>query len=351
VIRLVSGGSSRVSGNASARGSLAGTAPHGGLIEVIAEGELQAGGIFDVSNGGGAAGSVMMFTEGNAILEPGLQIVARSSAAAGGFVALRANGTLTTGTTSGAGIVTDTGSPDSSGETFLVGDTVDLARSLTTEGGSLGIRGTTSVAIGNDGGTMEVSTARAGGAAGDLVISSKDIEIKPGTSLNAQGTGDGNGGLVLVSARNVSTGARWAFDPDTKVARVTITDADIAGGSVIVSAVARASSIFGDELDETLEANQVEQMEASTTDEQFEQMFDNLLNTYETVANRAITSVNDLVPLQIKFLTSDARVEITDSTLTADGNWTPIGASITDPTAEFADNGFLMAEVLISVEN
>ncbi|EDM69698.1 surface repeat protein, putative [Roseobacter sp. AzwK-3b] len=346
VIRLVSGGSSRVSGNASARGSLAGTAPHGGLIEVIAEGELQAGGIFDVSNGGGAAGSVMMFTEGNAILEPGLQIVARSSAAAGGFVALRANGTLTTGTTSGAGIVTDTGSPDSSGETFLVGDTVDLARSLTTEGGSLGIRGTTSVAIGNDGGTMEVSTARAGGAAGDLVISSKDIEIKPGTSLNAQGTGDGNGGLVLVSARNVSTGARWAFDPDTKVARVTITDADIAGGSVIVSAVARASSIFGDELDETLEANQVEQMEASTTDEQFEQMFDNLLNTYETVANRAITSVNELVPLQIKFLTSDARVEITDSTLTADGNWTPIGASITDPTAEFADNGFLMAEGL-----
>ncbi|SHM06845.1 haemagglutination activity domain-containing protein [Roseovarius litoreus] len=346
VIRLVSGGSSRVSGNASARGSSAGFAPHGGLIEVIAEGELQAGGIFDVSNGGGPAGSVMMFTEGNAILEPGLQIVARSTAEAGGFVALRANGTLTTGTTSGAGIVTDTGSPGSSGETFLVGDTVDLARSLTTNGGSLGIRGTTSVAIGNDFATMEVSTARAGGAAGDLVISSKDIEIKPGARLNAQGTGDGNGGLVLVSARNVSTGARWAVDPDTEVARVTITDADIAGGSVIVSAVARASSIFGDELNETLEANQVADMEASTTDEQFEQMFDNLLNTYETVANRAITSVNDLVPLQIKILTSDARVAITDSTLTADGNWTPIGASITDPTAEFADNGFLMAEGL-----
>jgi filamentous hemagglutinin family protein len=346
VIRLVSGGSSRVSGNASARGSFAGTAAHGGLIEIIAEGELQAGGIFDVSNGSGPAGSVMMFTGGNAILEPGLQIFARSTAAAGGFVALRANGTLTTGTTSGAGIVTDTGSPGSSGETFLVGDTVDLARSLTTEGGSLGIRGTTSVAIGNDGGTMDVSTARAGGAAGDLVISSKDIEIKPGTSLNAQGTGVGNGGLVLVSARNVSTGALWAVDPDTEVARVTITDADIAGGTVIVSAVARASSIFGDEDDDDLEANQVADMEASTTDEQFEQMFDNLLIAYETVANRAITSVNDLVPVQIKILTSDARVVITDSTLTSDGNWTPIGASITDPTAEFADNGFLMAEGL-----
>ncbi len=346
VIRLVSGGSARVSGNASARGSFAGAAAHGGLIEIIAEGELQAGGIFDVSNGSGPAGSVMMFTEGNAILEPGLQIVARSSAQAGGFVALRANGTLTTGLTSNDAIVIDTGSPGSSGETFLVADTVDLARSLTTEGGSLGIRGVTTVTIGNDGGTMDVSTARAGDAAGDLVISSKEIEIKPGTSLNAQGTGAGNGGLVLLSARNVSTGALWAVDPDTEVARVTITDAFIAGGTVIVSAVARASSIFGNEDDDDLEATQVDQMEASVTDEQFAQMLDNLLIASETVANRAITSVNDLVPVQIKILTSDARVVITDSTLTADGNWTPIGASITDNTAEFADNGFLMAQGL-----
>jgi len=341
VIRLVSGGSARVAGNASARGSAVGIIPHGGLIEIIAEANLEVGGTLDVSNGGGAAGSVMMFTEGNAILEPGLQIIARSTSAAGGFVALRANETLTTVRGAGAGIVIDTGSPGGSGETFLVGNTVDLARDLSTNGGSLGIRGDEQVVIGLDGGTMQISTARSGGVAGDLVVSSKDILVKRGTSLNAQGTGDGNGGLVLLSARNVSTGARWAVDPDTEIAKVTVIGADIAGGSVVVSAVARASSIFGDELDETLEQTQVEQMEASTTDEQFDQMLDNLLTNYETVQDRAITSINDLVPLQIKILTSDARVLIDDSTLTSDGNWTPIGASVTDATAEFADNGFL----------
>jgi filamentous hemagglutinin family protein len=358
VIRLVSGGSARVSGDVSARGSLAGFAPHGGLIEVIAAADLEMGGVLDVSNGGGAAGSVMLYTTGSAILEPGLTIRAQSTAGTGGFVALRAMAPLgaallgagprsvTTATSSDAAIVIDTGSPTAPGEAFLISDTIDLAQSLSTDGGALGIRGTDRVTLGRDGGAITISTARAGGAAGDIVVSSKVIEVTPGTSLNAQGNGEGNGGLILLSARNVSDSIGWAVDVDSEVARITITEADIAAGSVVISAVARASTVLGSDTDEALEEGQVVAMEASTTDAQFAQMLDNLLTVYDTVVNRAVTSVNDLVPLQIKVLEADAQVVITDSRLTADGNWTPFSASITDGAAEFADNGFLSVEGL-----
>lgn len=353
VIRLVSGGAARVSGDVSARGSLAGSAPHGGLIEVIAAADLDMGGVLDVSNGGGPAGSVMLYTTGNAILEPGLTIRAHSTAGRGGFFALRAmepNGSasrsVTTATTSDAAIVIDTGSPTAPGEAFLISDTIDLAQSLSTNGGALGIRGTESVTLGRDDGAITISTARTGGAAGDIVVSSRVIEVTPDTSLNAQGNGAGNGGLILLSVRDVPDIAEWSVDIGPKAARITITDADIAAGSVVISAVARASTVLGSDTNETLEETQVADMEASTTDAQFAQMLDNLLTVYDTVVSRAVTSVNDLVPLQIKVLEADAQVVITDSRLTADGNWTPFGASITNGAAEFADNGFLSVEGL-----
>lgn len=302
VIRLVSGGAARVSGDVSARGSLAGSAPHGGLIEVIAAADLDMGGVLDVSNGGGPAGSVMLYTTGNAILEPGLTIRAHSTAGRGGFFALRAmepNGSasrsVTTATTSDAAIVIDTGSPTAPGEAFLISDTIDLAQSLSTNGGALGIRGTESVTLGRDDGAITISTARTGGAAGDIVVSSRVIEVTPDTSLNAQGNGAGNGGLILLSVRDVPDIAEWSVDIGPKAARITITDADIAAGSVVISAVARASTVLGSDTNETLEETQVADMEASTTDAQFAQMLDNLLTVYDTVVSRAVTSVNDLV--------------------------------------------------------
>lgn len=339
VIRLVSGGSARVSGNVAARGSIL-TNRYGGLIEIIAAGELRAGGRFDVSYGTGPAGSVMMFTTGSAILEPALNITAGSTAGAGGFVAIRANEAITVDNTTDDGLMIDTSG--NGGEAFLVADAVTLSRDLFTRGGSLGISGASTVTIGRDGGAVTLSSERADGAAGDIIITAPEIDVTPDTVITARGTGAGNGGLVALVARNVSSGIVWAINPDAQKAKVTITDSTIAGGSVVVTAVAKATNIFGDP-DETVEATQVDEMEGATTEEEFNQIFTETLATFELVAARGITAVNDLIPVQIQVLTADARVEITNSTLTADGNWTAITASETDAATEFATNGYLSA--------
>ena len=64
--------------------------------------------------------------------------------------------------------------------------------------------------------------------------------MESGATLRADSTGAGNGGMLAMLARNSSTGIVWAINPDAEVATVNIDNANVVGGSVIISAVANA---------------------------------------------------------------------------------------------------------------
>ncbi|SIN90038.1 leukotoxin LktA family filamentous adhesin [Vannielia litorea] len=345
VIRLVSGGAMEVRGQVSAKGDTAGLLPHGGLVEGIAGGELTLGGGIDVSNGAGDAGSVMMFTTGSAVMEPALDITASSTGGAGGFFALRAVGDVR----DAQGAI-NTGS---GGEGFILGENVTVTGNLTTGGGSLGIRGTRKVTVAEN---AAISTRAPGaadpflgdpgtGAAGDLVISSREIDVQSGAILRADSASADGGGFLGLIARNTNTGIAWAINPESEVARVTIDSASLTGGAVVISAVAKASNSLG-AIDEAVEATQVEEMEAATPEAQFEQMLEDTLLTVTQVFERGITTLNGLVPVQVQVLTADASVTISDSDITANGNWHPISASVQNETPEFASNGYLQSDGL-----
>ncbi len=345
VIRLVSGGSMQLRGNVSAKGSTLGLVDHGGLVEGIAEGEMTLGGEIDVSNGAGDAGSVMIFTRGSAVMEPALSVTASSAGGAGGFFALRAVGDVTAAQ---GDITTGPG-----GESFILGENVTVGGDITTGGGSIALRGARAVTVSEN---ARIST-RAGdaadpflgapgsGAAGDLLIAAREIDVQQGAILRADSDSADGGGFLGLIARNTNTGIAWAINPETEVAKVTITGAELTGGTVVVSAVAKASNSLG-AIDESVEATQVEELEAATTEEQFEQMLDDTLLAVTQVFERGLTTLNGLVPVQVQVLTADASVTITDSQITANGNWDPISSSVQNETPEFADNGFLLSEGL-----
>ena len=82
-------------------------------------------------------------------------------------------------------------------------------------------------------------------------------------------------------------------------------------------------------------------MEASTTEAQFDQLLDDVLTTTTLAMERGLTTLNGLIPLQIQVLSADAHVTITNSDITANGNWDAQIPTEDDNTAEFADNGYL----------
>ena len=342
VIRLVSGGEMQVRGTVSAKGDTLGANPHGGLVEGIADGDVTLGGDIDVSNGAGDAGSVMIFTEGSAVMEPALSVTASSTAGSGGFFALKAMGDVSAAQ---GDITTGPG-----GESFIIGENVTVDGDLTTGGGALGIRGQRKVTVAEDAristrgaNSADAFTGTAGSdAAGDLLVSAREIEVQQGSVLRADSDSADGGGFLGLMARNTNTGIAWAINPESEVAKVSVDSASVTAGTVVISAVAKASNSLGN-LDESVEATQVEEMEAATPEAQLDQMLENTLLTITQAMERGITTLNGLIPVQVQVLSAEARVTITESDITANGNWDPLSASVSDETAEYAENGFLSA--------
>jgi len=356
VIRLVSGGTAEIRGEMSAQGGT-GVGPvdtrHGGLVEVIAEGDLTAGGTIDVSSANADGdilgvpnpladgGAVMMFTRGSATMEAGLSIDATSVAGSGGFFALRAVGNINDGQ---GHLNTGPG-----GEAFLIADTVNITGDVTTDGGGLGIRGEDAVNIragaglstrAIPAGTDAFTGAASANKAGDLIVTSEAISIEAGATLRADGAGADNGGMLALVARNAIEGISWAIQPDAEVATITIDQASIVAGTVVISAIAEVSNSFGN-LDDTVEASQVVEMEGTTTEAQFDAMLDNIMVAATDVMGRGLTTLNGLIPVQIQILSAEARVTITDSTIAANGNWDGLTATLENQDTEFANNGYL----------
>ncbi|MDE0591503.1 leukotoxin LktA family filamentous adhesin [Halocynthiibacter sp. C4] len=335
VIRLVSEGTVEIGDTAeiSAKGSTLGANEHGGLVEVIADGDITASGSIDVSNGTGDAGSVMLYTKGSARLEPAFSVVANSTGGSGGFFALRAKEDITS-----AGGDFDLNGSGGSGEAFLIAKNITIDNDLSTNGGSLGVSASKTATV--TGATVDTAPT-AGGVAGDLIITAPSITIENNAELLASSAGADNGGFLGLIARNTNTGIVWAINPESEVAEINISDATIEAGSIVISAVAKASNVFGDPLDDDLEATQVEAMENSSTEEQFEEMVTAIGNTATLALEGGLSTLNGLIPLQVQVLTADASVTITDSDITANGNWAGRNSSAQNNELEYAENGFL----------
>ncbi|WP_460275384.1 leukotoxin LktA family filamentous adhesin [Celeribacter sp. ULVN23_4] len=335
VIRLYSAGEMDLGGTISAKGDLAGVNPHGGLIEAVSDGDMTVGATFDVSNGAGDAGSVMLYTKGSATMEPAFEIQASSTSGSGGFFALRAVGDIT----DAQGTFDTSSDSGDAGESYLIGENVTTGGDIATQGGSLGVSGAETITV-SAGNSVSTNPDTADVAAGDLILTAPTITVESGASLTASAAGDDLGGLLALIARNTNTGIVWAINPESESAEITITEASLEAGSIIVSAVASASNVYSSE-DEAVEATQIEAMENAYDDAQFDELVSTIADTALLALEGGVSTLNGLIPLQVQVLTADAKVTITDSEITANGNWAGRNSSEQNQDLEYAENGWL----------
>ncbi|WP_417809543.1 leukotoxin LktA family filamentous adhesin [Thioclava sp.] len=366
VIRLVSKGglATGASSNISAkRGTNLVESQGGGVVLGQAEGDVSVDGKIDVSGSGtltGAGGTVFLFTQGSAVMESGLDVKATSVAGDGGAFVLRAGG-VTGPLQAAQGDVSAQGSFDMStssatgkaGSVFLRGQNVSTTGQITTKGGDLVFAADKNVTLSHDistraGDAADPVTGTPGaGTAGSILVAAQDINVDSGTTLRADSTAADGGGLILLSARSFNTGIAWAINPDSESASITIDNADLKSGSIVVNSVATVSNTLGSD-DQSVEEQQVDDLEGGTTEQQMTDQINNGLTVMNNLIQQGATTINSLIPLQVQLLDAQSHVKITNSTLTADGNWknktiTPTALSSGTPS----NNGLLGATGLL----
>ncbi|ROT98944.1 leukotoxin LktA family filamentous adhesin [Histidinibacterium lentulum] len=345
VIRLFAQGEMRVGGTVRAhRGASTDPDYSGGLIEAIQDdpaSRLDVAADFDVSGvGSGSAGAITLFSEGTAATVGAIIVDASATAGDGGFFSLEAaeditqfTGTFRMDSASGAaGVVT------------AVGQNVTIDGSIVTRGGDLGIAAVEDLTVVTGSGisTRENGTvlgAAPTGAAGDMVLAGENVTVD-GATLRADSTGADNGGVIAITARNVSTGILWNFVPEDEIATVEITDADIKGGSVVITALARAQNVLQSDDEAVEEQMIVDNLEAVDNANIIEGTLDNTTQLIEDIFERGVQTAVDLLPVQVQPLNAEATVRISGSTIVADGNWTDRNTPALTPNDDvaFAEN-------------
>lgn len=358
VIRLVSKGGISSSGTISAKRGT-GTTATGGVVLGEAQGTLSAGGTYDVSGTGasdptgtGKGGTVFLYTEGSASMEPSLKVDASSTAGDGGAFVLRAG--LTDGKTLSAQGDFDMSAPNgTAGSVFLRGQDISTAGTITTHGGDLAIAADKTVTLSDNISTRAdsagdpITGGPGAGTAGSIYVAAQDISVESGTTIRADSTGADGGGMLLLSARSFNTGIVWAINPDSETASITITSADLKAGSIVVNSVATVSNTLGSDVD-SVEAAQVEGLEDATNEDSLLTTVNSGIDMMEGLFTQGASAANGFVPLQVQVLNAQSNVTITDSTLTADGNWKDRNLAprvLNTDTA--ADNGQLGATGLL----
>ncbi|MEM9708502.1 MAG: leukotoxin LktA family filamentous adhesin [Pseudomonadota bacterium] len=339
VIRLFAGGDIDVGANADVSAKRGGGA--GGSVQGAsgANFTVAGGAEIDVSGtGSGAGGSVVFFGKNSAAFAETMRIDASATAGAGGFAALVSDGDLTV-----AGEIATGSTGSRAGALFVDAKTVTIDGALLTSGGDFGVTGDNRITVTGSVNTRHVA---AGGDAeadasisesGDLILSAPDIDVEAGASLRADADNGNQGGLVALLARDRTEGVLWTFEGDDRQATIDIDQATLDGGAVLISAYAQSTNIFGDTEDSLNEYAANFESDQSY----FEAYLDTVVDKIDTVLDRGLDAVNDLlIPLQVYSLTADAKITIDQSTINGDGNWKNLDIS---PTASFsgdlADNG------------
>ncbi|QYX57144.1 leukotoxin LktA family filamentous adhesin [Roseovarius sp. SCSIO 43702] len=336
VIRLFAGGDMTIGGGADTANSVtakAGTS--GGAVQAASGGSMTVKGdaSIDVAGSTGDGGMLLLYTQGSAVLEDGLSLKASSVAGDGGIAALTAEGAAELGA-----IAADLGSDGGTGGALRVEAaslTVAGAGSLVTRGGDLALVGE-SIAVTN----MDIDTRRRTGAgavlsdAGDVILVAPEISMT-NASVKAEGGAEA-GGMIALLARDVAA-EQGPLQTDTGAkAAITLADSALQAGAIVVNAVALASTV--DDKDsagsDTASESILNNMDGVLTD---------TADLVQKVATGALDAISSVAMLQLAELSADASVTITDSVLTADGDWKGLsrGPDATWNAGVLADNGIL----------
>lgn len=333
--------SARIGGTVSAKKGVLGVTDvsgdqgvHGGQIVGRVSGDLtvDATATLDVSGNTDDGGSIVLGVNdpffgstllGEMTFAPGARFELGSRDGAGGFFLARApkltfGGALNTGG-SGAGL--------------LIADGAIFSGATTTQGGDLAVLAEKSIAITTNA-SIDTTSATVGG---DLSLIAPNISLAAGASLNADVAGTGTGGLVaLVAAAKIAETGVPVATSGTE-ARITITNATIKGGAVVISSLSTTSNIV-----DAASAASVEQANADreTNDGLFTTAFDAIKTEVTNMARKGTATFLRKIPLQIKNVDATANITITNSAITARGNWK--GAAAPEATSgKISDNGFL----------
>ena len=292
------------------------------------------------------------------MIEQGTKIEARSVGGDAGFFMLTSEGNATVAGKFDMGV-------DGSGyvgEIILRGPNVTVDGALTTYGGDIAIQArslndpaTVTVNAGSKIDTRQVADNRFNtitpaadgdpendtltGASDDLLVTGNVINVQSGAVLEASAPGADQGGMVALLASDQITRAVWAIDVPTSTATITIDSATINGGAIIVNAVARSTNTI-----ETLAQEEAMADSPQTAEAKLEGFLDEAEVLITNTFNRAVDTVNRVLPVQVAVQNAKAQITITNSNLTAGGNWKNADQfADTTQKADLADSGALTA--------
>ncbi|MEW5769760.1 MAG: leukotoxin LktA family filamentous adhesin [Pseudomonadota bacterium] len=238
----------------------------GGVIRIVAAEDIQVAGQVsaDGAGMGGAGGSVTVMAQRNAELETGGRVSADAGTGGdGGFVEFSAKDTVTL---HGNGLSARAGAGGEAGRILIDPENLTWSGSgddFYSHGSDITISADKKVILDN----VVVSSRNLGAAAdtranhaslasqgdsGDISVSAKEIEIKNGSQLLAQGgNGHAAGKVSIVATDNQSTPAFGSVEDS--IASISIRNAIIKGGDVNIKATANDKWVWtGNEYGDTI---------------------------------------------------------------------------------------------------
>lgn len=344
------------------RGTGGGT---GGQIQGAVVGELTitATGALDVDGDTtNDAGSVLLFVTGSTVTEAGSRIRANAVAGDGGFIfsqigfcqigepCLKADPDQDSGILAGemsAGSVSGT-----AGAAYVTGAGIRIGN-LTTFGGDLIVSAssritleTTSVITSrNIAPQSDEATGASLGASGDVVLSAPDIVLEANAKIYAQGGINFDGGLVALVARQTETANFWSIGNEGSAAKITLDGNTIDAGAIVVTGYSLASNIVGSD-DPNVEEEQSDVFEDSLFSvngtASIEAAIAEVGTFFENIPQMTtdtIDSIPGLLPIQLNALAATTDIQITNSDLTADGNWKNDSSVLTNLDQTNIDRG------------
>ena len=318
--------------------------------------DVRVSGTIDVR--GTNAGSFLLFTEGSALLEPGVRIDASSTSGSGGFIYIKSDaegGSIDLAT----GAITDpsvrlrgtlaTGGATGDGTTWVEGEYISVAGDVTTAGGHLALIGGEAIVQGASA-VNTVNAARTRG--GDVLYSAPVIIGTANASMTTSAPNIVNAGLVALVARDESEGTSWNINPTNRQeALIRLDGATIRAGAVVITATAINANVVDtatgeEEAEVSAYMEQQEGVEAQLTE---------FLDTLEGLATETLSGAVDTLkvklPVQVQVMTADARIEITNSSIVTDAKWRGSNATVaTSFTGDKEERGVFSADGLLEGE-
>ncbi len=354
VIRLFAAGDMSVSGEVSARrGTRGGKVTARSASNIDVSGTVSADGLAD-----GNAGDILIFADGSALLEQSAKISASAVAGDGGFVEFSAvdtvevNGELAASSQTGqAGtILIDPEFLNVNADIYSAGADLILEADDTVTIAS-GVSVSTRETAGGAG--ADQSTAASVGDSGNLLINAKNIVLESGSGIYAQGDAQDNGGLVMLRAAAEREDVVLPIDDADISASITLDNATIKAGSVAIYSFALTENNV-DRLNAALQETQIAAIENATEDQSvptLEAALDWAVDTTEAFFNQAVEDVAGLVPLQVQQLKATSKIDISNSTIAADGSFDSSTIDLrTDPLFSFETNGILTSTTVAATD-